>query len=220
MTHRDTHEDREGRVRWKRDGVQEHGANSDNSNKSDVLRPHTVSSSVCASHPNPSHAPLKTWNLCRQLNLLTLWPLYPPPPPEWNTTGKRKWHRHGGERSTQTMHFKCEGARWMVAAAVGSSMFLLVKESRIAYFHHVWQICLIRFSCSLRLGAIIGLNACLRFGSCSHLQSLKKDYLCFVLVCFKPTSPVCPLQLPMILATGTNGSKQNSRGCQAKDGYP
>ena len=81
MTHRDTHEDREGRVRWKRDGVQEHGANSDNSNKSDVLRPHTVSSSVCASHPNPSHAPLKTWNLCRQLNLLTLWPLYPFPPP-------------------------------------------------------------------------------------------------------------------------------------------
>lgn len=32
---------------------------------------HTVSSSVCASHPNSSHTPLKTWNLCRQLNLLT-----------------------------------------------------------------------------------------------------------------------------------------------------
>lgn len=71
MTHRDVHEDRKGSVWWKSDGVQEHGANSDNSNKSDVLRPHTVSSSVCASHPNSSHTPLKTWNLCRQLNLLT-----------------------------------------------------------------------------------------------------------------------------------------------------
>lgn len=121
---------------WKSDvkwWVKEHGVHSDNSHKSDLLWPHTVSCSLCVSHPNSSHAPLKTWNLCWQLNVLTFVTRLPLPPGvghHWKEEVTRP--RRGKVDSDDA--FQMRGNKMDGGGCSGSGMFLLVEESQIVFF--------------------------------------------------------------------------------------
>ena len=91
-------------------------------------------------------------------------------------------------------------------------------------FHRVRLICLVALvHLSLRLEDMPGMEATIFsglpwswFGYWSHFCSFSWDYLCFFFLILRLQPPPAVI----ILATGTNGSKHNSRRCQAKDGYP
>lgn len=87
-----------------------------------VVTPHSVLKPLCIPLRSLTY-PSKDMNLCRQLNLLTFLTHLAPPPLQPNTTRKRKWQGHGGERSSQAMLFKCRRTRLMESAAVEAACF-------------------------------------------------------------------------------------------------
>lgn len=146
-------------IQWQSDEVKEHGVHSDNSNKSDLLWPHTVSWSFGSSHPNPSHTPLKTRNLSWQLHLLTFVTCLPLPlvvGHHWKEEVTRPLRgKVDSDDSFQMRRNKMDGG-----GSSGSSMFLLVKESQIALFNMYNKfVLLLWFSHSLRLGLIPKIGA-------------------------------------------------------------
>lgn len=169
-------------------------------NKSDLLRPHTVSCSLHAFHPNPSQTLLKTWNLCWQLNLLTF-VTQSPLPPEVGHHWKEEVTRPRRGKVDSDDAFEMRGNKMDGGGCSGSSMFLLVKESRVAFFTVYNEfVLLLLFSLSLRLGkltkmgAVIVSNLCWSFdcfvlGLATGLTiwCLNSDYLSQIIL-----SPACP----------------------------
>lgn len=155
---------------------------------------HTQRPSISMCSTPVSHIPYLRRETCADSS--TCCPSWPFPPfyLRRNATGKRNRRGCGGERSTETTHFKCERTRWMaVAAEWRQHVFTSQGISKSFFLPSMYNefVLLLLFRLSLRLRKTFSMGALIVSVLCWSCEfsvaglatglaawHLSRDYLC------------------------------------------